>query len=135
MHSVYVLSTAAAVKFGGLLLAGAAGPGLYLPPSRPKNLVADEHPLGAKNQLFTNNLTQVQEPAGTCPKRWVGDAKAFVGSCWCGWDEYCMCTPSLAIDTVVEVTDPDTGEVGGVGWGGVGWGGMGWGGVGWGGVG
>lgn len=55
---------------------------------------------------------KAQEPgAGECPKRWVGESKAFAGSCWCGWDEYCMCTPSLAIDTVVEVTDPEKGEV------------------------
>jgi 8-oxo-dGTP diphosphatase len=24
------------------------------------------------------------------------------GSCWCGADSYCMCTPSLAIDAVIE---------------------------------
>jgi hypothetical protein len=23
------------------------------------------------------------------------------GSCWCGGDEYCMCTPSLAVDVVL----------------------------------
>lgn len=25
------------------------------------------------------------------------------GSCWCGKDGYCMCTPSLAIDAIIEV--------------------------------
>lgn len=25
------------------------------------------------------------------------------GSCWCGEDSYCMCTPSLAIDVIVEI--------------------------------
>ncbi|CAM9250211.1 unnamed protein product, partial [Pylaiella littoralis] len=49
-----------------------------------------------------------------CPKRWVSGSKTHAGSCWCGWDGYCMCTPSLAIDTVVEVFDPTTGEVGSV---------------------
>lgn len=47
-----------------------------------------------------------------CPKRWAGDSLSKAGSCWCGWDGYCMCTPSLAIDAVVEVIDPVTGEVG-----------------------
>eukprot|EP00752_Nemacystus_decipiens_P005156 g4679.t1 len=49
---------------------------------------------------------------GDCPKRWAGgSSKTHEGSCWCGWDGYCMCTPSLAIDTVVEVSSPATGEV------------------------
>lgn len=26
------------------------------------------------------------------------------GSCWCGADDYCLCTPSLAIDAIIEVT-------------------------------
>lgn len=26
-----------------------------------------------------------------------------IGSCWCGADAYCMCTPSLAIDALIEV--------------------------------
>jgi hypothetical protein len=30
------------------------------------------------------------------------------GSCWCGPDEYCMCTPSLAIDLVIQVVDNDS---------------------------
>jgi len=30
------------------------------------------------------------------------------GSCWCGQDSYCMCTPSLAIDSIlVEEGKPD----------------------------
>ncbi len=46
-----------------------------------------------------------------CPKWFAGESKTHAGSCWCGWDEYCMCTPSLAIDTVVEVSDPASGAV------------------------
>ncbi|CAM9232644.1 unnamed protein product, partial [Sphacelaria rigidula] len=46
-----------------------------------------------------------------CPKQFAGDSPVLTGSCWCGWDTYCMCTPSLAIDTVVEVVNSATGEV------------------------
>lgn len=27
-----------------------------------------------------------------------------VGSCWCGIDSYCLCTPSLAIDAIIEIS-------------------------------
>lgn len=35
----------------------------------------------------------------------------FPGSCYCGGDKYCMCTPSLAIDAIIEVhsSRPDVG--------------------------
>ncbi|CAN0114983.1 unnamed protein product [Ectocarpus sp. 12 AP-2014] len=56
----------------------------------------------------------LQSVTHDCPRQWHGGSKTHAGSCWCGWDEYCMCTPSLAIDTVVEVSDPATGEVGSV---------------------
>lgn len=42
-----------------------------------------------------------------CPhgseRTWHGGhpAEDRPGSCWCGGDEYCMCTPSLAIDIVL----------------------------------
>lgn len=29
----------------------------------------------------------------------------FHGSCYCGIDKYCMCTPSLAIDAIIEVAN------------------------------
>ena len=35
-----------------------------------------------------------------------GHSDAFLGSCYCGVDKYCLCTPSLAIDAVIEVTLP-----------------------------
>ncbi|KAL7552247.1 hypothetical protein ACHAWF_015475 [Thalassiosira exigua] len=44
---------------------------------------------------------------GICPhgqeRTWHGGhpAEDRPGSCWCGGDEYCMCTPSLAIDIVL----------------------------------
>ena len=31
-----------------------------------------------------------------------------VGSCYCGEDKYCMCTPSLAIDAIIEVHEPES---------------------------
>jgi 8-oxo-dGTP diphosphatase len=39
-----------------------------------------------------------------CPFTWHGGSPtgSHVGSCWCGNDMYCMCTPSLAIDVVIE---------------------------------
>lgn len=41
--------------------------------------------------------------------RFAGGSTSHIGSCWCGSDQYCMCTPSLAIDAVIEVLpDPDT---------------------------
>jgi 8-oxo-dGTP diphosphatase len=39
-----------------------------------------------------NSLTSVSHPI------------ARTGSCWCGSDDYCLCTPSLAIDAIIEVT-------------------------------
>ena len=40
-----------------------------------------------------------------CPYVWHGGSPSHNGSCWCGWDGYCMCTPSLAIDAIMEVED------------------------------
>jgi len=52
--------------------------------------------------------TTPSAPPG-CPYVWNGGAPsdAPVGSCWCGQDNYCMCTPSLAIDLVIESTLPN----------------------------
>ena len=40
-----------------------------------------------------------------CPMVWHGGSPldTFGGSCYCGKDTYCMCTPSLAIDAIIEV--------------------------------
>lgn len=39
-----------------------------------------------------------------CPYVWHGGSPtdSHPGSCWCGADNYCMCTPSLAIDCIIE---------------------------------
>ena len=43
-----------------------------------------------------------------CPYKWHGGSPAFPGgSCWCGKDGYCMCTPSLEIDALIEVKDTE----------------------------
>lgn len=54
-------------------------------------------------------------PKPSCPYKWAGDAKNgnIKGSCWCSVDEYCLCSPSLAIDTLLEAVD-DQGRVIGV---------------------
>jgi 8-oxo-dGTP diphosphatase len=42
----------------------------------------------------------------TCPYlEWHGGTPvtSHPGSCWCGADSYCLCTPSLAIDAIIEV--------------------------------
>ena len=41
--------------------------------------------------------------ADRCPFRFAGGSPTVGGSCWCGKDGYCMCTPSLAIDAIIEV--------------------------------
>jgi len=33
------------------------------------------------------------------------------GSCWCGEDKYCMCTPNLAIDLIITSGEKNSGEV------------------------
>lgn len=38
-----------------------------------------------------------------CPYVWHGGNPEFKGSCWCSADQYCMCTPSLAIDAIITV--------------------------------
>jgi 8-oxo-dGTP diphosphatase len=43
----------------------------------------------------------------SCPYiQWNGGnpVTSHPGSCWCGADSYCLCTPSLAIDAIIEVT-------------------------------
>lgn len=37
-----------------------------------------------------------------CPYVWHGGSPSHQGSCWCGLGNYCMCTPSLAIDAIIE---------------------------------
>lgn len=46
----------------------------------------------------------------SCPYVWHGGSSLFDGgSCWCGSDTFCECTPSLAIDVIIQVVpDLDT---------------------------
>jgi 8-oxo-dGTP diphosphatase len=62
--------------------------------------------------LFEWLLSSGYQPHTQCPYKWAGGSPAFnKGSCWCGEDSYCMCTPSLAIDVLIEVL-PDEVSVG-----------------------
>ena len=57
------------------------------------------------NSLFMEPINTLN---GNCPYIWHGGSPEFnKGSCWCGADGYCMCTPSLAIDVVIEVIPPE----------------------------
>jgi len=39
---------------------------------------------------------------------WHGGSPSFNnGSCWCGADKYCLCTPSLAIEAIIEVSNSE----------------------------
>mmetsp|Transcript_1668 Transcript_1668/g.4216 ORF Transcript_1668/g.4216 Transcript_1668/m.4216 type:complete len:154 (+) Transcript_1668:57-518(+) len=59
--------------------------------------------LPAKVSLISSSKSSV----AACPKgqehMWHGGhpTQDRPGSCWCGGDAYCMCTPSLAIDIVL----------------------------------
>eukprot|EP00611_Tribonema_gayanum_P020215 TRINITY_DN3647_c0_g1_i1.p1 TRINITY_DN3647_c0_g1~~TRINITY_DN3647_c0_g1_i1.p1 ORF type:complete len:254 (+),score=19.17 TRINITY_DN3647_c0_g1_i1:92-853(+) len=55
-----------------------------------------------------NACATLQQPPA-CPHWFAGGSQRFKGSCWCGKDDYCMCTPSLAIDTIMEVVDASGG--------------------------
>jgi 8-oxo-dGTP diphosphatase len=49
-----------------------------------------------------------------CPYVWHGGSpsQSHRGSCWCGADSYCMCTPSLAIDAIIELPSIERGQKG-----------------------
>ena len=55
-----------------------------------------------------------------CPTehKWNGGTPlpldTYHGSCYCGNDKYCMCTPSLAIDAIIEVKNNRKGRVAGI---------------------
>ena len=39
-----------------------------------------------------------------CPYKWHGGSPDFnKGSCWCGGDGYCMCTPNFATGVIMEI--------------------------------
>ena len=45
------------------------------------------------------------------PSMLHGQSDIYRGSCYCGADKYCLCTPSLAIDAVIEVIKPEDNEL------------------------
>lgn len=46
----------------------------------------------------------VFQPA--CPYKWHGGSPLHAGSCWCGQnDSYCLCTPSLAVEGLIEYNE------------------------------
>jgi 8-oxo-dGTP pyrophosphatase MutT (NUDIX family) len=52
--------------------------------------------------LFHGGKAHVE--AGNCPVTFHGGGGKLPSSlegCWCGVDDYCLCTPSLAIDTLI----------------------------------
>ena len=60
--------------------------------------------------IAATSLLVAASSSRRCPYSWHGGAPGDSpgGSCWCGKaDGYCMCTPSLAIDLVIETTLPD----------------------------
>jgi 8-oxo-dGTP diphosphatase len=44
----------------------------------------------------------------------AGKSSTIPGSCWCGIDEYCLCSPSLAIDIVIESYAPGSNKFRGI---------------------
>lgn len=54
--------------------------------------------------IHTVTFSAGDSSRNSCPYEWHGGSptQSHVGSCWCGSDSYCMCTPSLAIDCIIE---------------------------------
>lgn len=57
-------------------------------------------------QPFTSH-PMLRQPK--CPYLWHGGSPSHNGSCWCEFNGYCMCTPSLAIDAIIEVDNQSNG--------------------------
>ena len=72
----------------------------------------------------TNPLLFARTTQTACVERkWHGGSPldTYKGSCYCGSDAYCMCTPSLAIDAIIEVWNyKDSGAAGAAGTAGAG---------------
>ena len=73
--------------------------------------------LRSMHELVSNKAVTAERGLGyeyesgrRCPYKWHGGSPTDSprGSCWCGLDSYCMCTPSLAIDAIIEVTGGET---------------------------
>lgn len=54
--------------------------------------------------LYTfGSFTSISGNQPSCPWVWHGGSPNTPGSCWCsGIDSYCLCTPSLAVDAIIE---------------------------------
>jgi hypothetical protein len=69
--------------------------------------------LTALTIIVTLLLLKTKYDQHVCPYKWNGGSPTSIleGSCWCGKDKYCMCTPSLAIDAIIEVNDQNNDEI------------------------
>jgi len=57
-----------------------------------------------KEDLYIKHYSDLKK----CPYSWHGGSPSHKGSCWCGKkDKYCLCTPNLAIDAIIELHDFD----------------------------
>jgi 8-oxo-dGTP diphosphatase len=61
----------------------------------------------SESEIKVNKELELVNIPLSCPYTWHGGSptQSHPGSCWCGQDKYCLCTPSLAIDTIIEVVD------------------------------
>lgn len=64
----------------------------------PWHLSSPPSPSSSSSSYFSDSNCPIKEFHGGSP---LGLA-AGLGSCFCGRDSYCLCTPSLAIDAIVE---------------------------------
>lgn len=70
----------------------------------------NEIKMNKESELVNNPLMTRGVVVPSCPYTWHGGSptQSHPGSCWCGEDKYCLCTPSLAIDTIIEVVEDDS---------------------------
>lgn len=65
--------------------------------------------MGTQGMDLDETPISYQAQGIACPYQWHGGTpdRSPAGSCWCGAavDSYCLCTPSLAIDLVIEYQD------------------------------
>ena len=91
---------------------------LFRSPMSINNHHPDYHDKIAKEAAFSVNATApfydapTIYPPSLVSREWHSNASPNVhpdlqkGTCWCSTDDYCMCTPSLAVDVVVK-SGPD----------------------------
>lgn len=66
---------------------------------------------GVSSATVPSAMTVQTKNQPPCPYKWHGGSPtdSHPGSCWCGNDTYCLCTPSLAIDAIIELQRPNQG--------------------------